>query len=152
MTHQPVFARPAVLLQAEAVCTLLAACLAYNVLFPHRWLLFACFFLLPDVSLLPYVKGPTAAASVFYNVMHSYVFPVLLGVLAVLLHRTLTGEVGLIWIAHISMDRMIAAGLKHPATFRVTHIQDARKEAGESLPPGAQPLSHETYFSSSVSS
>ncbi|RKQ33951.1 DUF4260 family protein [Oceanobacillus halophilus] len=31
--------------------------------------------------------------------------------------------VGLIWTAHIGMDRMIGFGLKYPTAFKDTHIQ-----------------------------
>ena len=107
MTTQPTIIRPFSLLHAEALCFLFASCGAYHLLFPHHWVLFACLFLVPDVSLLTYFRGPSAAASVFYNVMHNYALPGLLAILAALLHRVLLGEIGLIWIAHISMDRML---------------------------------------------
>jgi hypothetical protein len=123
MTTQPMFIRPVFLLQAEALCLFFASCGAYHLLFPHHWVKFACLFLVPDLSLLTYFRGPSAAASVFYNAIHNYVLPGLLGVLATLLHSALLGEVSLIWIAHISMDRMLGYGLKYPASFKFTHIQ-----------------------------
>ncbi len=105
------------------MCFLFAASGAYHLLFPHHWVLFACLFLVPDLSLLTYLRRPSAVASVIYNVMHSYVPPSLLGVLAALFHSALLGELGLIWIAHISMDRMFGYGLKYPTSFQFTHIQ-----------------------------
>ena len=45
--------------------------------------MFACLFLVPDLSLLPYAWGTNAEASVVYNVVHSYVLPFLLGTLGV---------------------------------------------------------------------
>ena len=62
-------------------------------------------------------------ASVLYNAMHNYVLPGVLGILAVLFHRVLLEEVSLIWIAHISLDRMFGYVLKYPISFRFTHIQ-----------------------------
>jgi hypothetical protein len=37
-------------------------------------------------------------------------------------HAPLMG-VGLIWIAHIGVDRMLGFGLKYAEGFRVTHLQ-----------------------------
>ena len=123
MTNQPLIARPVYLLHTEALCFLFASCGAYHLLFPHHWVLFACLFLAPDLSLLAYLRGPNAAASVIYNVVHSYVLPGLLGILAAPFHSALLGELSLIWIAHISLDRMLGYGLKYPTSFRFTHIQ-----------------------------
>jgi hypothetical protein len=123
MNNQPLISRPVYLLHAEALCLLLASCGAYHLLYPHHWVLFACLFLVPDLSLLTYLRGPSAGGSVFYNVMHSYVLPAVLGIFAAPFHSTLLGEVSLIWTAHISMDRMFGYGLKYPASFQFTHIQ-----------------------------
>ena len=69
-------------------------------------------FLFPDLSLLTYFRGPSAAGSVVYNVMHNYALPCLLGIVAAPLHSALLGELSLIRIAHASMDRMLGYGLK----------------------------------------
>jgi len=115
--------RPVSLLHAEAFCFLVASCSAYHFLFPHRWVLIACLFLVPDLSLLTYLRGPSVAGSVVYNLMHNYALACFLGILFVVLHSALPGEVNLIWIAHISMDRMLGFGLKYPTSFKFTHIQ-----------------------------
>ena len=125
MSSQPSLLRPIYLLQAEALSLLIAACAAFNLLFPHQWMLFACLFLVPDLSLLLFLREPGAVASVVYNIMHNYVLPSLLGMLAAPLHSALLGELSLIWVAHISLDRMLGYGLKYPASFRFTHIQSA---------------------------
>ncbi len=117
--------RPIHLLRAEALCLLVAACGAFHVVFPHHWLLFVCLFLLPDLSLLVSLGGPSAVASGFYNLMHNYVLPGVLGILAAPLQSALLGELSLIWIAHISLDRMLGYGLKYPTSFKFTHIQSA---------------------------
>ncbi len=135
---QPTIFRPFSLLHAEALCFLFASCGAYHLLFPHHWVLFACLFLVPDVSLLPYFRGPSAAASVFYNLMHNYALPGLLVILAALFHRILLGELGLIWTAHISMDRMLGYGLKYPASFKFTHIQSTANPVIEPVVFGSQ--------------
>jgi hypothetical protein len=129
MMKQRLISRPVLLLHAEALCFLVASCGAYHFLFPHHWVLFACLFLVPDLSLLTYFRGPTVAGSVVYNVMHSYALPCVVGILAALLHNTLLGELSLIWTAHISIDRMLGYGLKYPASFKFTHIQSTANPA-----------------------
>lgn len=63
MQVQPFFSRPVYLLRAEALCGLFASCAAYHLLFPHHWMMFACLPLAPDLSLLMYLRGPNAVAS-----------------------------------------------------------------------------------------
>ncbi len=127
MSSQLPLFRPAVLLRAEALCLLIAACGAFHLLFPHHWVLFACLFLVPDLSLLLSLRGPGVMASGFYNLMHNYVLPGILGIVAVLLHRALFGDLTLIWIAHISLDRVLGYGLKYPTSLRFTQIQSAAR-------------------------
>lgn len=61
--------------------------------------------------------------------IHSYVLPALLGGLALHFESTLLGEVSLIWICHISLDRLLGYGLKYPTSFKFTHIQSAANPA-----------------------
>lgn len=138
MTKQPLIFRPVSLLHIEALCFLFASCEAYYLLFPYHWILFACLFLVPDLSLLTYLRGPTAAGSVFYNVMHNYALPCLLGILAAPLSSALLGELSLIWIAHISMDRVLGYGLKYPVSFKFTHIQSTANPVIEPAGVAAQ--------------
>ncbi len=36
------------------------------------------------------------------------------------------GEVAVIWIAHIALDRFLGFGLKYSQAFQPTHIQNVR--------------------------
>ena len=125
MVADSAFPRPVHFLRAEALGGLLASGVAYHLLFPHRWLVFACLFLVPDLSLLLFVRGPNIAASVVYNLMHTYIFPAILGALAFHFGSTLLGEASLIWIFHISLDRVLGYGLKYANSFKFTHLQNA---------------------------
>lgn len=58
-----------------------------------------------------------------YIAVHNYVPPVLMGAIAIYSKNLLLGEAGLIWIAHISVDRLLGYGLKYPLSFKLTHIQ-----------------------------
>jgi Domain of unknown function (DUF4260) len=85
------------------------------------WGAFALFFLAPDLSFLGYLAGDRIGAIV-YNAAHSY-----LGALAcfgsglALVSPEL--EIGgLIWCAHIGIDRALGYGLKSAGGFSFTHL------------------------------
>jgi hypothetical protein len=76
--------------------------------------------------MLGYLAGPRIGAWL-YNLAHSYaVAAIALG--AGLLAQLSSGPrgdllgVGLIWCAHIGLDRALGYGLKSTAAFRVTHL------------------------------
>jgi hypothetical protein len=56
-------------------------------------------------------------------VAHTYALPVALAVLGVLADVELAVEIGLIWAAHIGVDRAIGYGLKYRTGFKDTHLQ-----------------------------
>ena len=88
----------------------------------ESWLLFALLLLVPDISLVAYLIGPTAGRRA-YNAVHSYVGPVLLGVIGpVVTGSTVPASVALIWGAHIGGDRLLGFGLKTTDDFRDTHL------------------------------
>ena len=84
------------------------------------WLVFAVAFLLPDLSMLGYLKSSKAGA-ICYNTAHSYLFPVLLGLLS-FLHIRYSLTAALIWAAHIAFDRTLGYGQKDSSSFNVTHL------------------------------
>ncbi|WP_245799148.1 DUF4260 domain-containing protein [Virgibacillus siamensis] len=85
------------------------------------WLLFAVLLFAPDISMFGYVHGKKAGAIV-YNLFHTYVIPIMLLLAGMLLLHTTFVAVGLIWTAHIGMDRMLGFGLKYPDDFKDTHL------------------------------
>jgi hypothetical protein len=123
--HPLYLTRPDVLLRLEALLALFAGCLAYQHLYPSHWGLFALLFLVPDVSLLGYLGPANKAAAAFYNLVHCYVLPLALGLLAWYRGSPVSGQLALIWLAHISFDRCVGYGLKFPQVFRYTHIQSS---------------------------
>ena len=85
------------------------------------WWLFALLILAPDLSMLGYLAGPRAGA-VAYNALHILIAPIVLGLAGVLLAAPVAIAVGLIWIAHIAIDRALGYGLKLPTGFQDTHL------------------------------
>jgi hypothetical protein len=117
--------RPDILLRLEAVLALVVECTAYERIYPGHWGMFALLFLVPDLSLLGYLHSAGKGAAALYNLVHSYVLPLALGLVAWKQGLPVAGQLALIWLAHISLDRLLGFGLKFPGVFRYTHIQGA---------------------------
>ena len=117
--------RPDVLLRLEGLLTLVGACVAYQRIYAGHWGLFALLFFVPDLSLLGYLRSAGKSSAAVYNLVHNYVLPLALGLLAWKQRSSLGGELALIWLAHISFDRCLGYGLKFPGVFRYTHIQSS---------------------------
>lgn len=106
-------------LRAEGLAVLLAALTAYAAS-GLSWLLFAALLLVPDLSMAGYLAGPRLGA-VLYNMAHLYAWPLLLIVLSWMGAPWALGP-GLVWGAHIAMDRALGYGLKEPDAFQHTHL------------------------------
>jgi len=107
-------------LRAEGLAVLLFSILLYAQ-FGRGWLFFVLLLLVPDVSMLGYAAGAHTGA-LAYNLVHSYVAPLLLAGAALLLDQGTALMLALIWSAHIGMDRALGYGLKLPSGFQDTHL------------------------------
>jgi hypothetical protein len=85
------------------------------------WWLFAVLLFVPDIGMLGYVAGPRLGA-VLYDIFHTYALAVPLTAYGYLADRRIALAVGLIWTAHIGMDRMLGYGLKLTSGFKDTHL------------------------------
>lgn len=90
--------------------------------FNYSILMFILLLLTPDISILAY-KINSFVGSRCYNLFHTYIFPIILTVLGVILGLPFIISIGLIWIAHIGMDRMLGFGLRYNNGFKDTHLQ-----------------------------
>jgi membrane associated rhomboid family serine protease len=111
---------PATLLRLEGACLLGASGLLYAAS-GASWWLFAALFLVPDLTMLGYLRDPKLGAAL-YNAGHSTVAPILVCALGWLLLSAMATAIGLIWLAHIGFDRLMGYGLKYPDAFRHTHL------------------------------
>lgn len=109
---------PRLWLRLEGLAALAVACYLYA-RGGHSWLHFALLFLVPDLSFAAYLAG-TRVGAIGYNLLHSYVGPLLLA--AALLVAGRSPAMALIWIAHIGFDRLLGYGLKYPTSFAATHL------------------------------
>jgi hypothetical protein len=116
-----VLAKPGILLHAEGFIVLAVSFAAYHEL-NGSWLYFFLLFLWPDLFMLGYPVNVRVGAAL-YNLVHTYVGPLLLGAAAVFEHWPNALLFSLIWTAHIGVDRALGYGLKYPTFFKDTHLQ-----------------------------
>jgi hypothetical protein len=101
-----------------------AAFAAAVALYAHAgfsWPLFAVLLLAPDLAMFAYLIGPRAGAFV-YDLAHTYALALPLALAGFFLDSSLPSALGLIWVAHIGLDRMLGYGLKYPSAFGDTHL------------------------------
>jgi Domain of unknown function (DUF4260) len=112
---------PARLLRLEGLAVAIGAIALY---FDqgYGWLALLLLILAPDLSALGYLAGSKIGAAT-YDLAHTYVGPVALGVAGVLAESGTATQLALIWLAHIGADRLLGYGLKYPTAFRDTHLQ-----------------------------
>ncbi|MDG2341064.1 MAG: DUF4260 domain-containing protein [Paracoccaceae bacterium] len=103
---------------AVAVVVILAA---YHH-FGAGWGMFALLILAPDLSALGYLVSKQFGA-ICYNVAHSYAWPVVAIGLGIFPYGAdVFLGVGLIWAAHIAIDRSVGYGLKSRDDHHETHL------------------------------
>ena len=112
---------PALLLRAEGL-VLFAAAIALYVREDFSLLLLVVLFLAPDLAFVGLAAGPRAGA-IAYDAVHTYVGPILLASISLIAEWGTGVELGLIWLAHIGIDRALGYGLRYPNAFRDTHLQ-----------------------------
>jgi Domain of unknown function (DUF4260) len=112
---------PRVLLHLEGAAVAVSALVLYF-WDGHPWWLLLVLALAPDLSMVAYAFGPRAGA-IAYDLAHTYALAVPLAVLGVLTDVDALVQVGLVWIAHIGVDRALGYGLKYPTDFKDTHLQ-----------------------------
>jgi hypothetical protein len=112
---------PRVLLHTEGLAVAVAAiALYFHAEYP--WWLLLALVLAPDLSMVGYLAGPTVGAAA-YDAAHTYVLPVALGAAGLVVGAETAVQVGLIWLAHVGVDRAVGYGLKYPTGFKDTHLQ-----------------------------
>jgi len=67
-------------------------------------------------------RGTRVGAAV-YNLGHSYPLPAAMSLTGALGHHPLTLALGLLWLAHIGVDRLGRYGLKYDTSFQHTHLR-----------------------------
>ncbi|SEM52018.1 protein of unknown function [Mesobacillus persicus] len=109
-----------ILLHIEGMAVL-ALCLYLYGYLQFSWMLFLVLLFIPDISMLGYAFNPKTGAKV-YNLFHTYSISIIFVIFGLLLSNLTIIAIGLIWTAHIGMDRMLGYGLKYPTHFKDTHL------------------------------
>ena len=113
--------KPGILLRMEG-CFLLAVSVLVYWQMHFGWLMFAILLLTPDISMVGYLGGVKIGARI-YNLLHTLAGPLVLIGFSLVTARPSLLAYGLIWTAHIGMDRVMGYGLKYPTNFKDTHLQ-----------------------------
>ena len=94
----------------------------YLYLHLHFHLLWFIVFLFSiDLFMIGYLFNNALGAK-FYNFGHTYIIPATLVVIGVSSSTRLLVAAGIIWAAHIALDRALGYGLKYPTGFKNTHL------------------------------
>ncbi len=107
-------------LRAEGIAALIGGLWAWIAL-GAAWPLFLALLLVPDVSMVGYLKGAHAGA-ISYNIAHNWATGGLVLGLGAALAIPVLVFAGIILIAHVGMDRLFGYGLKYPTSFQNTHL------------------------------
>jgi hypothetical protein len=129
--------KPLLWLRAEGLTLLATALLLYSATHQPWWLVPAVI-LLPDLFMVGYLGGSRIGAAV-YNAGHSYPLPAAMSLAGLAGHHPLVLALGLLWLAHIGMDRLAAFGLKYDSGFQHTHLSNRAGMAGAPTRPVQQP-------------
>jgi hypothetical protein len=107
-------------LRAEGV-GIFAAGLAGFLFLGLPWWAFALLLIVPDVSMVGYLRGPRVGA-VLYNLVHDLATGVAVAGVGLAIGSVPLAAAGAILVAHSGMDRIAGYGLKYPDAFRHTHL------------------------------
>lgn len=116
-------------LRLEGAAALVAGVALYLAL-GGAWLLLLPVLLLPDVSMVGYLRGPRLGAFT-YNVVHNWALGLAVLGIGVVTGSTAVTLAGAILVAHVGMDRAAGYGLKAPTSFQDTHLGRIGKRRDE---------------------
>jgi hypothetical protein len=110
---------------AEGAALLVVSLIAYSST-EHAWWLVPALILLPDVFMGGYLHSTQLGAHV-YNVAHATILPAVMVGTGWWAGNSWAMAIGLIWLAHIGMDRSLAFGLKYDDHIQHTHMSGAQR-------------------------
>lgn len=109
------------LLHAEGLAVFVGAIALYANQGFNGWV-FLALLLIFDLSMVGYWVNLQVGAWA-YNAAHTYLAPLTLIALSQITDQSVLLQFGLVWMAHIGMDRTVGYGLKYPSAFKDTHLQ-----------------------------
>lgn len=115
-----VIGKPRIFLQVEGLVLFIASLSLFSATHQPWWLVPVLLFV-PDFFMIGYARS-TQLGAMTYNIGHTYFLPASIALWGVHGHQRLVLAVGLIWLAHIGMDRLLGYGLKYDDNFKHTHL------------------------------
>lgn len=109
-----------ILLHVEGL-VVFALCLYFYGYYEFSWLLFIVLLFVPDIAMVGYFINYKIGA-IIYNLIHTYSLSLIIVFIGFILSMPIMLAIGIIWTAHIGMDRMFGFGLKYPTSFKDTHF------------------------------
>lgn len=107
-------------LRAEGIAALAVAAATWVAL-GADWPWFFVLLLVPDVSMVGYVRG-THVGAITYNIAHNWATGLLVLGVGWAAGVSILVLAGVILVAHVGMDRAFGYGLKYPTSFQDTHL------------------------------
>lgn len=96
-------------------------CLYFYFIQGGNILLLIVLFLLPDLSMVGYLKNPVIGSKI-YNAIHNHALGILLIFLGIFLNLHFLILFGIVLSAHVGLDRACGFGLKLPSGFKDTSL------------------------------
>jgi hypothetical protein len=115
-----VIGAPRRLLRFEGAVLAVGALLAYSTT-DKAWWLVPLTLLVPDLTMIGYL-GRTRVGAFLYNLGHSTPLPAAVVAVGWWQDKSLIVALGLIWVTHIGLDRLLGYGLKYDDHFQHTHL------------------------------
>ena len=95
------------------------------------WILVVPLLLLPDVSMIGYLRGPGLGVAL-YNLVHRWTIGLLALGVGVGLDLPWLALAGAVLVAHAGMDRALGYGLRYPTSFQYTYLAESGRDAATS--------------------
>src|SRR5438105_10624672 len=111
---------PRRLLRLEGAVLSIGALVAYSTT-DRAWWLVPLTLLVPDLTMIGYLGGSRLGAYL-YNLGHTIPLPAAVVAIGWWQDKSLIGALGLVWLAHIGLDRLLGYGLKYGDHFQHTHL------------------------------
>lgn len=109
------------ILKLEGLAIFLAAIYFFYIT-DGTWLWFAILFLVPDLSMIGYLKDKRAGA-LLYNLGHNFFTAFVIIAFGLISNNEVIIHLGIILLAHVGIDRFFGFGLKYKENFKKTHFQ-----------------------------
>lgn len=93
----------------------------------YVWWLFLVLILVPDFSMIGYALGDKIGAFL-YNLFHHRAIAILVYLVGAYTSNQVVQLIGVVLLAHSSMDRMFGYGLKYEKGFKFTHLGEIGKK------------------------